>query len=177
MASKSYLVGLQQMVDMMTFKPGAVPRTAASILNNALPLSSMRNEMGKLLNPYMRELNSGINDSLRNRNLLMEPLAVKELPVKYDILNGQPIKNYDFMTRMFNMFSPVQVNLDYSPGRKLLYESGYSTRLSTFTAPDGTNLRRQPAIRSEFQRAIGTQNLEAKLNKFCLLYTSPSPRD
>ncbi len=165
MASKSYLVGLQQMVDMMTFKPGAVPRTAASILNNALPLSSMRNEMGKLLNPYMRELNSGINDSLRNRNLLMEPLAVKELPVKYDILNGQPIKNYDFMTRMFNMFSPVQVNLDYSPGRKLLYESGYSTRLSTFTAPDGTNLRRQPAIRSEFQRAIGTQNLEAKLNK------------
>ena len=165
LASKSYLVGLQQMVDLLTFKPGSVPRTLASIGNNALPLSSLRNEMGKVINPYMKELNSGINDSLKNRNLFMEPLAVEDLPIKYDILNGKPLKNYDFMTRMFNAFSPVQVNLDYSPGRKLLFESGFATNLSTFSAPDGTDLKRAPRIRSKFQEAIGKQNLEAKLNR------------
>ena len=164
LASKSYLVGLQQMVDLLTFKPGSVPRTLASIGNNALPLSSLRNEMGKIINPYMKELNSGINDSLRNRNLFMEPLAVEDLPIKYDILNGKPLKNYDFMTRMFNAFSPVQVNLDYSPGRKLLFESGFATNLSTFNAPDGTDLKRAPRVRSKFQEAIGKQNLEQKLN-------------
>jgi len=165
LASKSYLVGLQQMVDLLTFKPGSVPRTLASIGNNALPLSSLRNEMGKIINPYMKELNSGINDSLRNRNLFMEPLAVEDLPIKYDILNGKPLKNYDFMTRMFNAFSPIQVNLDYSPGRKLLFESGFATNLSTFSAPDGTDLKRAPRIRSKFQEAIGKQNLEAQLNR------------
>ena len=165
LASKSYLVGLQQMVDLLTFKPGSVPRTLASIGNNALPLSSLRNEMGKVINPYMKELNSGINDSLKNRNLFMEPLAVEDLPIKYDILNGKPLKNYDFMTRMFNAFSPVQVNLDYSPGRKLLFESGFATNLSTFSAPDGTDLKRAPRIRSKFQEAIGKQDLEAKLNR------------
>ena len=164
LASKSYLVGLQQMVDLLTFKPGSVPRTLASIGNNALPLSSLRNEMGKVINPYMKELNSGINDSLRNRNLFMEPLAIEELPIKYDILNGKPLKDYDFMTRMFNAFSPVQVNLDYSPGRKLLFESGFATNLSTFNAPDGTDLKRAPRVRSKFQEAIGKQNLEQKLN-------------
>ena len=121
--------------------------------------------MGKVINPYMKELNSGINDSLKNRNLFMEPLAVEDLPIKYDILNGKPLKNYDFMTRMFNAFSPVQVNLDYSPGRKLLFESGFATNLSTFSAPDGTDLKRAPRIRSKFQEAIGKQNLEAKLNR------------
>ena len=165
LASKSYLVGLQQMVDLLTFKPGSVPRTLASIGNNALPLSSLRNEMGKIINPYMKELNSGINDSLRNRNLFMEPLAIEELPIKYDILNGKPLRDYDFMTRMFNAFSPIQVNLDYSPGRKLLFESGFSTNLSTYNAPDGTDLKRAPRIRSKFQEAIGKQNLEAKLNR------------
>ena len=164
LASKSYLVGLQQLVDLLTFKPGTVPRTLASIGNNALPLSSLRNEMGKVINPYMKELNSGINDSLRNRNLFMEPLAVEDLPIKYDILNGKPLKDYDFMTRMFNAFSPIQVNLDYSPGRKLLFESGFATNLSTFSAPDGTDLKRAPRIRSKFQEAIGKQNLEQKLN-------------
>ena len=52
-----------------------------------------------------------------------------------------------------------------SLNRKLIFDSGYDTRLSTYYGPDGTNLTDSPAIRSMFQRAIGMQNLERQLDK------------
>ena len=66
---------------------------------------------------------------------------------------------------MFNSFSPVQFNMDYSPGKKLLFDSGYDLRTSTYFAPDGTDLSRSPRIRSLFQNAIGKQNVLLKLEK------------
>jgi hypothetical protein len=81
------------------------------------------------------------------------------------MLNGRPIKDHDFMTRMFNAVSPISLNLDNTPGRRLLFDSGYDTRLSTYYAPDGTNLTDSPEIRSMFQQAIGRQNLERQLDK------------
>ena len=61
------------------------------------------------------------------------------------------------------------MNLDHSPGRKLLFESGYDLRTSTYFSPSGNStgidLSDEPRIRSDFQRAIGEQNLEHQLNK------------
>ena len=88
----------------------------------------------------MREINSGIFQSLRNRNLASEFLPGRDLPTKFDMLNGNPIKDYDFMTRSFNMFSPVSLNLEESNGRRFLFNSGYDLRMSIYYAPDGTNL-------------------------------------
>ena len=82
------------------------------------------------------------------------------------MLNGRPVKDHDFLTRAFNVFSPIQLNLDQSPGRKLLFDSGYDLRLSTYFSPNGDNLQDSPIIRSMYQKAIGDQNLEHKLNKF-----------
>ena len=44
-------------------------KIVGGIANNTLPLGGLRNEIGKLLNPGMRELGSNIGDSVRNRNL------------------------------------------------------------------------------------------------------------
>ena len=141
-------------------------RIGASLMNNTVPLAGLRNEMGRLVTPHMREINSGIFQSWRNRNLASENIpGVQELPIKYDMLNGRPIKDYDFMTRMFNAVSPISLNLDNTPGRRLLFDSGYDTRLSTYYAPDGTNLTDSPELRSMFQQAIGAQNLERQLDK------------
>lgn len=164
-ASKSYLTGLQQFVDLFSGQPGQHNRIIASLMNNTLPLSSLRNEIGKLTTPYMRELDSGIVDSIRNRNLISEKLSDEPLPIKYDMLNGQPIKDYDFITRAWNMFSPVQFNFDQGPGRKMLFRSNYDTRLSVYYAPDNTDLSKLPGVRSKFMKAIGDQNLEAELNR------------
>ena len=94
---------------------------------------------------------------------MSEYLPGQDLPIKYDMLNGKPLKDHDFMTRAFNMFSPISLNLDESPGRQLLFSSGYDTRMSVYFSPRGDDLSDSPRIRSKFQRAIGQQNLEYKL--------------
>ena len=162
---KSYLAGIQSFVDLFAGRPGQYERIIASLANNTLPLSGLRNELGKLFTPYMREIGSGIDQSLRNRNLATEAFTDRPLPIKYDMLNGKPIKEWDFLTRAFNMFSPITLTLDQSPGRQFLFDSGYDLRLSTYYAPDSTNLTDSPTIRSLFQKAIGDQNLERKLDK------------
>ena len=164
-SSKSYLAGMQQFVDLFAGRPGQAERILAGIANNTIPLAGLRNELGKLFTPYTRELGSGIEQALRNRNLITENIAGEPLPIKYDMLNGDRIKDHDFMTRMFNMFSPIPLNLTQSPGRQLLFDSGYDTRLSTYFSPMGDNLSKEPVLRSLFQEAIGKQNLELKLNK------------
>ena len=155
--SKSYLAGMQSFVDLFSGQPGQSNRIIASLMNNTVPLSGLRNEIGKVLTPYTRELGSDLQSSIRNRNLITENIAADPLPIKYDILTGRPIKDHDFITRMFNAFSPVNFNLDYSPGREFLFDSGYDMRTSTYTAPDGTDLSDSPKVRSMFQKAIGEQ--------------------
>ena len=169
--SKSYLAGLQSFVDLFSGQPGQQNRIIASLMNNTLPLSSLRNEIGKVLTPYTRELGSEIQDSIRNRNLITENIALDPLPIKYDILTGRPIKDHNFITRMFNAVSPVNFNLDYSPGRQLLFNSGYDLRTSTYSAPDGTDLSDSPKIRSMYQKAIGEQNL---LKQFDTMANDPA---
>ena len=165
--SKSYLAGIQSFVDLFAGREGQFDRIIAGLINNQVPLASIRNDLGKIFTPYMREIGSGIDQSIRNRNLLFENLAPSEqqLPIKYDMLNGKPIRDWDFLTRSFNAFSPISLNLDQSPGRKLLFDSGYDLRQSTYYAPDGTNLTKHPALRSEFQKAIGDLNLELTLDR------------
>ena len=163
--SKSYLAGMQSFVDLFSGQPGQSNRIIASLMNNTVPLSGLRNEIGKVLTPYTRELGSDLQSSIRNRNLTTEIIAKDPLPIKYDILTGKPIKDHDFITRMFNAFSPVNFNLDYSEGREFLFNSGYDMRTSTYTAPDGTDLSDSPKVRSMFQKAIGEQNLLAKFDE------------
>jgi hypothetical protein len=115
----------------------------------------------------MRELSSSIADSVRNRNLLTESIAGKELPMKYDILNGKPIRDWDVPTRFYNMFSPIQINFDEGVGRQLLFNSNFDMAQS-FKSLDGISLREHPQIRSEWQRLVGEQNLEQKLNKLAM---------
>ena len=162
--SKSYLAGMQSFVDLFSGQPGQQSRIVASLMNNTVPLSGLRNEIGKVLTPYTRELGSDINSSIRNRNLITENIAGEQLPIKYDILTGKPIKDHIFPVRMFNAISPVNFNLDYSRGREMLFNSGYDMRTSTYSAPDGTDLSDSPKIRSMFQKAIGDQNLLAKFD-------------
>ena len=63
------------------------------------------------------------------------------------------------------MFIPIPLNLDQGPGRKLLFDSGYDVRLSTYYSPDGVDLSESPDLRSLFQKFIGQENIELQLNK------------
>lgn len=163
--SKSYIAGLGQLVDALSAEPGqGLERIVAGLVNNTVPLSSLRNELGKILSPYMRELNGSLWESVRNRNKTTELIAGEELPIKYDMLTGKPIHMHDFPTRMFNAFSPIQFNLDDSPGRQLLYSSRYDLRTSVMSI-NGVSFADSPRLRSMFQKLLGDQNLELKLDQ------------
>ena len=170
LVSKTYLQGMTSLTDLFGRDPKALEKVAANILNNTLPLAGLRNEIGKVINPHMKELNSGFTESIRNRNQMFEMFhgTADRLPVKYDMLTGLPINDWDPLTRMFNAISPIQLNFDQAPGRKFLFRSGYNLSLTAYTAPDGTSLRDNPDLRSLFQKAIGQQDLEYQLEQLSL---------
>ena len=167
LTSKSYLAGMQQFVDLFAGKPGQFNRIIAGLMNNTLPLSSIRNDLGKIFTPYTRELSSGIGDALRNRNLLFEYGPGDDLPIKYDMLDGSPINDWDPITRMTQALLPGGLNLHYSPGREFLFKSGYDLRMSVLASPgpNSIDLSDEPYLRSKFQQYIGEQNLDLQLEK------------
>ena len=165
--SKSYLQGMNQLVDILQFKPRGLTGTAANIMNNTNPLGlgGLRNDFGRLITPYAREISTSISDSIRNRNMLSENLTSDPLPIKYDMLNGEAIKAWPFWQRAVNMVLPIDLSIDrMTPGREFFLKSGYDSRMSVYYAPDNTRLIDHPRVRSKYMKAIGDQNLEAKLD-------------
>ena len=163
--SKSYLQGMNQLVDILALKPGGTERSIANIMNSTVPLGGLRNDFGRLITPYAREISTSIGDSIRNRNLGSEYLTSEPLAIKYDMLNGKQIKAWPFWQRAVNMALPINLSIDtMTPGRQFFLQSGYDSRMSVYYAPDNTRLVDHPRVRSQYMKAIGDQNLEAKLD-------------
>jgi hypothetical protein len=164
--SKTYLSALTQLVDALSLETKGGEKILGQLMNNTVPLASLRNELGKVFNPNMREINNSIGETLRNRNLMFEE-GPFQMPVKYDMLNGEPIREWNFIERMWNAFSPVNLKMDDSPGRELLWNSGYDLRLTAYTTPDDASisLKDHPQLRSYFQQELGRLNLEGQLNE------------
>lgn len=162
--NKSFMQGLSQLTEALTAQSaGEVSRVVASMINNQVPLSSLRNEIGKLFNPGMRELSAEFSDSIANRNLWAGELA--DLPYKRDLLNGSPLKMFDFPTRMWNTVMPFQINLDTTPTRELLFRSLYDVKTTVNTLPGQGGGQLPPKLKSKFQAFIGQQNIESQLNQ------------
>jgi len=162
--SKSYLQGLGQFVDLFSGESKQHEKIIGGLINNTVPLASLRNEIGKMINPHMREINGSLVESIRNRNLLTE-FGDDALAVKYDILNGKPIRDWNFMERMWNSLSPISLQMIDSPGRTMLWNSNYDLRLVSYSSPDNVDLSEYPQMRSWFQEELGKLNLEKTLDE------------
>tara|TARA_R100000700_G_scaffold13430_2_gene19050 strand:- start:3612 stop:8258 length:4647 start_codon:yes stop_codon:yes gene_type:complete len=166
LTGKTYMSGLDQLMQMTQFKPGAWNKGVGNILNNSVPLAGLRNEFGKWINPHMKELNSDMWDSIRNRNQISEALTNKPLSVKHDILNGTPINNWNIIGRSFNAISPIQIDIRRStPGRKFLIESGFDLKTSVYSY-GGYSFAKNANVRSAFQQAMGEAPIEFDNRKF-----------
>jgi hypothetical protein len=159
---------MNDFVDMFSGSPEKFEQMIGNLANNTIPLGGLRNELGKVISPGMREVNRNMWDQIRQRNLWAQPLVGENdtggLPYKYDWLSGEVLRDWDFMTRMWNAVSPVQMNLDYSEGRSLLHESQYDIS-ETFMTMDGVDLRKHPEVRSLLQQEVGQEGLEEALNQ------------
>ena len=165
--NRTFLAGLLQLQDLLYSKGGDAPRVLANFANNQIPLSSFRNEVGKLLSPGMRELESGFWQSVGNRNLWADLLPGTDglLPYKYDVLNGSKIRSYDPVTRLYNAISPFQVNIGTSATRELLMRSGLNLKQTFNTGPDGTSFKGLTDMKSKFNFLMSQQNIEEKLTE------------
>ena len=164
---KSYLSGLDQLMQVaqnpFSFQS---PKAVMNVMNNSVPLAGMRNEFGKWINPHMKELNSSMWDSLRNRNLTSEFLASKSLPNKHDILNGKPINNWNIIGRSFNAISPIQIDVrSQSPGRKFLLDSNFDLKTTTYSH-NGYPLVKENHVRSHMQNLMGTAKIRYRGKTF-----------
>ena len=56
-------------------------RAIGSIMNNIVPMSSLRNEIARLINPYMRVVEQDIFESIANRNPIAKGVCC---PVQLD---------------------------------------------------------------------------------------------
>jgi len=165
--NKSFLAGLMQLQDLLTSQGGDAPRVAANFINNQIPLSGLRNEVGKVFSPGMRELESGFWQSIGNRNLWADVLTNGEmLSYRYDILNGEKIRDWDPVTRLTNAILPFNINVGTNSTREWLFRSGINFKQTFNTGPDGQSLEGQPHLKSKYQFYLGQQNLEAKLAEF-----------
>jgi hypothetical protein len=159
--NKSFLAGLADLWEVLQPQSGfdRAGKTGANILNGYMPLSSLRNDIAKLMNPGMRELEAGFMDNLKNRN----PGFRGELPYATDILNGSVVDlAVNPWERYWNTFSPFKMTLQTSQTRELLWRSMYNINQSFTTAPDGVG-EIPASLRAEWADAVGKQNIEAQL--------------
>ena len=166
-SNKPFLAGLGQLQDLFTSGGGSAANTAANFVNNQFPLSGLRNEVGKLFSPGMRELESGFMESIANRNLWIDLISSKNelLPFKYDVLNGERIRTENPIQRLVEGIIPIQINTRTTPTRELLFRSGLSLKQTFNTGPQGQELEGHPDLKSRFQFYMGQLNIEAQLEK------------
>lgn len=165
--NKTFLAGLFNLQDIITSKGQRASSVAANIANNQIPLSSLRNELGKLVSPGMRELETGFFQGIRNRNLYTDLVvgADGKLPYRYDILNGQPLRDWDPLTRSVNAILPFNINYHTNPTRELLLRSGLDLAQTFNSGPNGESLEGYPDLKSRYQFLMGQQNIEGALEK------------
>ena len=165
--NKSFMAGLLQISDLLTSQGGDTPRAAANLVNNQIPLAGLRNEIGKVFSPGMRELESGFWQSIGNRNLWVD-LVTKDqfMPYRYDVLNGEKLRDWDPMTRLVNAVIPLNLNIGTTnETRDLLMRSGLNLSQTFNTGPDGQLLENMPDLKSKYQFYMGQQNIEAQVAK------------
>ena len=165
--NKSFLAGLLQLSDLLTSQGGDAPRVAANFVNSQVPLSGLRNEIGKILSPGMRELESGFWQSVQNRNLWADVVNKDgKLPYRYDVLNGEPLRDWIPLTRLVNGILPINLNVGTTnETRELLMRSGLNLKQTFNTGPNGEDLEGHPDLKSKFQFYMGQQNIEAQLSE------------
>lgn len=173
-SNKTFLSGLMDLNDLITGKGRSVEAIAADLLNNQIPLSSMRNDIGKLINPGMRELEYSFAEQIKNRNLYTEilfPGDEGDLPYRYDIFTGEPLRDWDPMTRILNFVLPFNINTTGSQTRDYLMRSGVNFNQTFTTGPGDVSLEGEPRLISKFQKYLSEEGLEARFTK--LFATKP----
>ena len=151
--NRQMLANLEPLGDIFGGNPTARNRWAAQFLNNMLPLSGFRNELGKTMYGTLREVEQDIGELIRNRNQwtdIIDPEGA--LPKKYDWVTGKPVgSNRDWWSRVTGSYP------DQSPEQQFLIDIEFDSRPGMRRHSNGAELTKSE--QSELYRLIGEQGL------------------
>ncbi len=128
LTNRSMLAQVEPMFDVLQGNGAAANRWSSSFLNNFLPMGSLRNELGKLMYPGLRQLRSEFDDLLRNRNAWLDAFdPERALPPVLDPIDGKPVGYQEnFFIRLFNM-GPVKIHDKPSKERQFLIDIEFNS--------------------------------------------------
>ena len=161
LTNRSILSQLEPLHDVLQGNGAAASRFATSFGNNLVPLGSLRNELGKLLYPGLRQLRSEFGELLRNRNAWLDGVdPERALPKLLDPVDGKEIGSEDnWFIRMFNV-GPVKIHSKPSKERQFLIDIEFNSSPTMNLSQKGAVLQNHEiaAINSK----IGEQGLYKK---------------
>ena len=155
--SKSVMSNFEPLLEILQGNPAAANKWAASFGNALLPLSSQRNELGRLLNPGLREIKYELQDLIRNRNAWLDSVdPFDALPYKYDWIDGKKVGYPDnWFVRAWNTYSPMKVWGGLSPEKQFLVDIEFDSRPTFNKSSGGVELSNKE--RAELFSIIGFQ--------------------
>ena len=128
LTNRTVLAQLEPMFDVLQGNGSAASRWSSSMLNNFVPMGSLRNELGKLMYPQLRQLRSEFENNLRNRNAWLDAFdPERALPPLVDPIDGKPVGYQEnFFIRLFNM-GPIKVHDKPSKERQFLIDIEFNS--------------------------------------------------
>ena len=139
--NRAVLAQLEPMYDVLQGNGAAASRWASNFGNNFVFGGSLRNELGKILYPQLRQLRSEFEDNLRNRNAWLDAFdPERALPPVVDPVDGKPVGDEDnWWLRIFNR-GPMKVHSQPSKENQFLIDIEFNSSPTMNTSTRGAQL-------------------------------------
>ena len=136
----SGLSGLEPIFQLLNGESYGINRFAAGQVNSLGPLGGFRNEMGNVLNGGLRIVDNDMQEMMLNRNKALGLVTPKaDLPVLTNPLTGEVPNQYNFMQRLWNTTSRIQITPEQTENGQFLADAGMSYN-KMFDTKDGVKL-------------------------------------
>ena len=126
--SRSVLSNIEPLNDILQGNGFAFNRWASSFGSNVIgPFGGFRNELGRVMNPALRQMRGELNESFRNRNNWLDAFDPQgALPEKFDPIDGGKVGHPESMwQRIVNTYSPLKFHDGISPEKEFLVDVEY----------------------------------------------------
>lgn len=155
LTNKTFLAGLEPMFDIFAGNPAALGRWTSSFGSGLLPGSGIRNELGRLMTPQLKEQEQEFLQLFANRNVIAKDM----LPDRYDWVDGGIVREpEDFMGRLWNTYMPAfKSSGRISKEKQFLIDIGFDARPQLNT--NGKGVEYSPQERSAITSLMGKDGI------------------
>ena len=140
--NKSVLSNIEPLNDILQSNGSAAKRWLATFGNSTLPMSGFRNEIGRVMNPALKEIKDDLGDAIRNRNNFLDIVDPQgALPEKYNFITGKKVGYPEnFFVRAWNAYSPMKRHDDLTPEEQFLVDIEFNVNPQTNMSSGGVEL-------------------------------------